>query len=500
MKIKIFTYLLMLVVAFTIEAKVEKPVAPNEIIGSGIIGVNSTRAFTVDSDTLLYKDKSQIDYETFEIIGSGYKTSFTVIDDVNTEVDSGTVNSLELITDLSGPITSVSPLRVLEQPVLITSDTINSSSSGLQVGTLLSLSGFVNNNRLKATKVMSHGSGEDWKIRGTISQINSATIDIGSLSIATGSEQLINCNNGYGSGDLVEVMMSADSNYQAGVTIDSIISIECLTLNQLNNQNILIPSVLQGFVSGKRGLSFWLDEVEVTTSQNTIYENGEKRFVVDDVNVEVQGVLNTQTSKFTVDVVRFLDTRISITFPLEPQDVTAGESITINGKTYNKTPFTRDNAILNNGLSSAKQVEIDGFIDSDGNAYISKVLNKGRANDQRIAMRGSIENLNKPIFSLLNFQIDTSSSLLINTGSGVIDVDTFFAMVAKGSQVEIRNASYDSVLNKVTGGEIVIKMLTTKQQELNTTKEIIGSGIVGGYINGTVTSVNSTVFDSGFER
>ncbi len=498
MKIKIFTYLLMLVVSFSIQAKVEKPVVPNEIIGSGIIGVNSTRAFTIDTDTLLYKDKQPINYETFEIIGSGYKTSFTVIDDVNTEVDSGTVNALELITDISGPVTSVSPLMVLEQPVLITSDTVNSISSGLQVGTLLSLSGFVNNNKLKATKVMSHNSGQNWKIRGTISQINSATIDIGNLSIGTGTEQLINCNVGYANGDLVEVIMLADSNYQPGLTIDSI-SIECLSLNQLNSQDMLIPSVLQGFVSRKRGLSFWLDEVEVVTSQNTLYENGEKRFVEEGVNVEVQGVLNTQTSKFTVDSVRFLDTRIAITFPLEPQDITVGESIVINGKIYDKTPFTRDSVVLNNGLSSAKQVEIDGFIDSDGNAYISKVLNKGRANDQRIAMRGSIENVNKPIFSLLNFQIDTSNSLLINTGSGVLDVDAFFALIAEGSQVEIRNAAYDSMLNQITGGEITIRMFATKQQAIST-KEIIGSGIVGGFVNGTVTSVNNNLFDSSFEQ
>ncbi len=499
MKIKIFTYTFLLTACFTTQAKVEIPVSQKEIIGSGIIGINSTRAFTIDFDTLLYKDKKSITYETFEIIGSGYKVTLSTRDDVNTNVNSGTINAIELITNTLGPVTSISPLMVLEQPVLTTADTVKSNGVSQQLGDMLGLSGFLNkNNSLKATKISQGEALENWKIRGFISELTENELMIGSLSIGLGQEQVLNCANGFGIEDRVEVIMQADFNYQVGNTISTILSIECLKLNQLKEENYVIPSVLQGFVDKSRGRIFWLDDVKVVANANTVYENGEKTFVENSVNVEVQGMFNSQTSQIQADKIRFLDTRIAITFPIEPQDIVIGKSITVHDLTFNKTPYTKDSTILNNGISSAKQIEIRGFVDSDGNAYISKLLNKGAANYNLISMRGTIDSLNNPFFSLLNFQVDATNSLIVNAGSSVIDANTFFAQVDKGSQIEIKNAKYNSNIDTITDGNIYIKTLTTKIQQVST-KEIIGSGIIGGFIRGTVSSTQFKMFESSFE-
>ncbi|MCF6318162.1 MAG: hypothetical protein L3J83_02620, partial [Proteobacteria bacterium] len=78
------------------------------------------------------------------------------------------------------------------------------------------------------------------------------------------------------------------------------------------------------------------------------------------------------------------------------------------------------------------------------------------------------------------------------------DINTFFDLITKGSQVEIKNASFDTSTGQVTGGTILIKKVATKRQRV-TTKEIIGSGIVGGFVSGTITSVDGSLFSSGFE-
>jgi hypothetical protein len=499
MRINIIKYLALIAICFSVSAKeVDKPVT-SEIIGSGIFDVNRTRTFSMDDSTLIYLDGNLINDTTFEIIGSGYKTAFTVLEDVNGSIDSGTVNALELITNLQGPVTSVSPLMVLEQPVLMTSDTVKAFQSKMQLDVLFSFSGYLsNNNSLKATRVMDNVSLTNWKIRGFASDIDANSFKIGLLEINLGGEQILNCNTGFNNGQHVEVIMASDAAYQAGVAIDTILSIECINLNLLSKKSSVLPSVIQGSINQTQGQDFWLDDVLVSTSVNTEYENGEKNFVDESINVEVQGVFDAQTSEIQADVVRFLDTRIAITFPIEPEDIDIGESITIQGVTFFKTPQTKASSILDNGIVAAMQIEIQGFIDSEGKAYISKVLDKGLVNFNEISLRGNINSVNNPLFSLLNFQIDVTDSLIINLGAGTIDVGTFFGLIDVGSQVEVKNATYDTLLDKITDGTVRIKALSTRNQAAQT-KEIIGSGIIGGYVRATISSTGDTLFASGFE-
>jgi hypothetical protein len=499
MKINLIKYLAFLICCCPVSAKDIKPPVTEEIIGSGIFDVNRTRTFSMDDSTLLYLDGSLIDNTTFEIIGSGFKTAFTLLDDVNGSVNSGTVNALELITNIHGPVTSISPLMVLEQPILMTSDTVKAFQNTMQIGDIFSLSGYLNNNNsLKATRVMNGASLSNWKIRGFASDINANDFKIGSLKINLGGEQVLNCNTGFNNGQRVEVIMASDAAYQAGLAINTILSIECINLNLLSQKTSVLPSVIQGSVNQVQGQNFWLDDVLVSTSVNTEYENGEKNFLDEAINVEVQGVFDTQSSEIQADVVRFLDTRIAITFPIEPEDIIIGESITIQGVTFFKTPQSKASNILDNGIADAMQIEIQGFIDSAGNAYISKVLDKGLVNFNEISLRGTIDSVNNPLFLLLNFQVDVTDSLIINLGAGTIDVGTFFGLIDVGSQVEVKNATYDTLLDKITDGMVFIRALPLQKQPLQS-KEIIGSGIISGFVTATITKTADTLFGSSFE-
>ncbi len=469
-----------------------------EIIGSGIFDVNKTRKFVLDNNSKLYLDAVEIDIEHFEIIGSGFKSTFTVNLDTSSAVDAGTINAIELTTNLKGPVTSLNPLMVLEQPVLQTSDTVKTNFSELKLNQNLTISGYLStNNSLKASRIMTNES--DWKIRGFASDVNNNSFKIGTLIINRFSEQLLDCDKGFNNGSLVEVKMAVDVNYQVGVPIETIQSIRCLTRNRLAGEQIVLPSVNQGFISQTQGQGFWLDDVKVVVNNATEYINGEIDFIDDAVNVEVQGTFDTATSEIQADVIRFMDRRVEITFPVQSSDIVIGESVTILGTTFYKTPQTKDNAkILSSGMAQPIQVEIQGFLDSEGKAYISKTLDKGLVDYNNVSLRGSISNLNNPEVTVLNNIIDATDSLIIKLGTGVIDINTFFLEIVEGSQIDIKNAVYNTVSGKFTNGMITIRKTDNKVVD-NVTREIIGSGIFGAIVTATITATADQIFVSGFE-
>ncbi len=472
-----------------------------EIIGSGVFDVNTTRTYTIDENTEIYKDGEKIEHTLFEIIGSGFKTAFTLTDDVNGNVDSGTINALELITNIRGPVTSLSPISVLEQPVLLTSDTVEVNTSNIELGQIISVSGYLNNNNsLKATRTAMEDL-DQWKVRGFITHITPNRLDIGSLSINLSGATLLNCESGINNGTHIEIMMDSDSNYQVGTPIDTIISIECLKLNQLAEESLVLPSVIQGFISDKTGQDFWLNDVKVEVNQNTVYENGEMSFIDEWVNVEVQGVFDTESSEIQADVVRFVDHRIEITFPVEPENIILNESITLLGTAFLATPQTKDNSnILTTGLLSPRQIHIEGYVDSQGIAYLSKIVNNGNSNFNRVSIRGDVNAINNPVFSILSIEVDATNSLIVNQGTGVIDLTTFFNLLNIGSQVEIKNAVYDQITNTFIDGNIAIKKIGSSQKNAPVQiKEIIGSGIIGGFGTATITATPDRLFGTSFE-
>ena len=175
----------------------------------------------------------------------------------------------------------------------------------------------------------------------------------------------------------------------------------------------------------------------------------------------------------------------------------------MGGTTFYATPQSKDNAnILRNGLSTAKKIQIQGFVDSQGQAYISKIVNKGAANYNNLSLRGDVAGLNNPLFSILNFQIDASNSLIISQGTGVTDVNGFFNSLSIGSQVEIKNADFNVALNQFENGVIGIKKAQPSVKSTSSafdTKEIIGSGVIKAFAMATITGSTSIMFDSSFE-
>ena len=502
-----------------------KTVSNKEVIGTGgfkMLNVNKIRNFSITSSTAITIDGVIQDYATFEVIGTGgYKIRFKVANDVNPSISQGTLEELQLISDIKGPVTGLNPLSVLDQELFSIDDTRLiglSDLNNLVLGDELSVSGAIesNNNSLQISRIEKFPTAlTEWKLRGTVTNLTANTFMIGSLLINNNMLVATNCNGALSTNDFVTIKATPDASYQAGNPLTTLTSIECETPDVNSDVEYTgIPAVIEGFVSEVINFeSFKVNDLVVFIDTNTTeFDNGESEHIDVGTKIEIQGLLNTLisngniiTQRIFASTIRFTHHRIKIIAPASPADI-GSNSLQLFNKTILTTPQTQDDdLVLINGISSDRQIEVHGFIDSDGQMYALRIKNKDSADSQDVRLRGSITAINKPMMEINNIQIDaTSSEFEQLTGLVDTDIDTFFNSIQVGMQASIEYASYDSNTQTLSLGELEIEEeelednpddMPNKTIANNNTKEVIGTGGVG---LATIT-VPEKVFNSGFE-
>ncbi len=491
-------------------------VTNKEVIGTGgfkVLNVNGIRNFNIINTTLITIDGINQDYETFEVIGTGgYKIRFKVANDVNPTISQGTLEELQLLSDIKGPITSLNPLSVLDQKIFTTNDTrlINlNNSNTLTLGTDVSVSGAIDsvNNSLQLSRLEQHSTPlNEWKLRGKVSNITSTNFMIGNLTINSNMVTPINCDNGFIDGVFASIKSTPDTSYSGSMPLTTITSIECETPDVDQTLNNSIPSVVEGFVSEIINFeSFKINDLIVFIDSNTQFDNGELEHIDIGSKIEIQGLLNTDTREVTASTVRFIHHRIKIIAPATPADIGIN-SVTLFNKTIFTTPQTQDDdMVLNNGISTDRQIEVRGFIDSDGQMYALRVRNRDTIDFQDVKLRGDVTMINKPMLEINGIQIDASASEFEQI-SGIVDmdIDTFFSSLQLGMQASIEEASYDNNSHIISLGKLEISELEleddpddlpSKNSSSPNIKEVIGTGGVG---LATITIPN-LIFKGSFE-
>lgn len=511
-----------LILVLTISAKAEitsKKVqieTNKEVIGTGgfkVLNVNGIRNFSVINTTIITIDDINQDFGTFEVIGTGgYKIRFKVANDVNPTISQGTLETLELISDVKGPITSLNPLSVMDQEIFTTNDTrlINlNNTNELTLGSIVSISGAIDsiNNSLQLSRIQLHSSPiSEWKLRGTVRNVTSTDFMIGNLTINRNMITPINCNNGFSDGVFVSIKSTPDLSYSSALPLTTLTSIECETPDVDQTFNNSIPSVIEGFVSEIINFeSFKINDLIVFIDANTQFDNGELEHIDIGSKIEVQGLLNTNTREVNASTVRFIRHRIKIIAPATPVDI-GSNGVTLFNKTILVTPQTQDDdMVISNGISTDRQLEVRGFIDTDGQMYALRIRNRDTADSQDVKLRGDVTAVNQPILEINGIQIDASSSEFQQlSGTVDMDIDTFFSNLQVGMQASIEAASYDSNTHIISLGKLEISELEleddpddlpNKNKSLPSIKEVIGTGGVG---LATIT-VPNLVFKTGFE-
>ena len=129
------------------------------------------------------------------------------------------------------------------------------------------------------------------------------------------------------------------------------------------------------------------------------------------------------------------------------------------------------------------------------NVYIEEIKDDGTADETDVSVRGSVESVDRPVFTVLGVSVDTTDSVfeLDDDESRAIDADTFFALLQTGSEVEIEDATFDSGSILLTGGVISVESESTRGDGKGNNKNAFGVGI------GVIIESGDSLFGSGFE-
>ncbi len=491
------------------------PEAPAQVV------FNDIRGLDVDSATLITVDDAVITPPQLqEIIGLGYKGRFRVGNDVNASLSHGTLTELHLIIDYKGIVTATSPLRVMDQPVLVTGDTVLvgvNDVSSLQIGEEVTISGVIAaDGSMQASRLEKPAQPLlEWKVRGYVQAVGTpvGTVQVGSLLIGSASVTVTGCAGSMPVvGDFVEIEGTADAAYSAGGIWQTASTMSCQAPDIDQDPAGEVPALIEGIIASVIDFSsFVINGVTVLIDNNTDIDNGELEHLDVGTKVEVQGILDSDNGLLSASKIRFLDIRLKAKGVVSPADIQPGESITLFGLTFQSTPQTRDDeGILANGLNQDRQVEVRGFVDESGQLFALRVRDRGSPDPQNAELRGPVTSINPPLLSIQGVMVDTSASTFMLDDQPISAAD-FFAMLQTGSQIEVEYAVYDAATGQFSGGVVDIHEAETEDypdsgpgdpvadKAGSTTKEIIGLGFTGGRGVATVTRTDNIIYRSSFE-
>lgn len=433
------------------------------VTGFGSIIINDIREFEFDDDSRVRIDG---DDATENQLKAGMVVSVTVDDDVNDDFTRGTLETVDAHHEVKGIITALNPLRVLAQQISVVSATVLDDVPGndlanLDVGDEVEISGHRDENGvIRASLIEYKPAGVDvWQLRGTVTATPSGVLfSIGSQPVNTSSATVQNCSGGIIIGDTVEVKFNPVSSLANGQTLNAT-RVECYTPGlTLPDDSSSLKSSFEGFIDSiTNATRFTLNGQVVQLSGSVVYENGSSDDLVVGAKVEAEGVLDSSTGILTAVKLRFREAEFRIEAPVAPGAVVAGESVTLFGVTVYSLAVTEDDDDVFGGLSSSAQIEVRGFVDSDGTAYAEEIRDRGTPDAGDTLVRGPVSAKSAGGFTLLGMDVDTGGALLLDRFGNSVSEAVFLQQLRIGQQVKVSDASYNSGSNTISGGQIELE-------------------------------------------
>ncbi len=334
---------------------------------------------------------------------------------------SGTAFAISVAHAAIGPVTQISPLQVLGVNLLTTADTQLSNISdvaSLTLGDVVKVSGYLdeNTNTVLVTRLEKPATAPgEWQVSGTISNVdNGIGFAINDQMVTQNGVTVENCGSGVKSGDLVQATATADSGFSAGDDLSTVLTARCVntalpTISKPEHDNI--PAEIEGVISRIESLSeIRIGNQTVLISGSESYEGGSKTNLLPGAQVEIEGTLDTLTRELTASRIKFQQPRMSLTAPIDSSDVTVNTRINSFGMTLQATPQTDDeDLILDTGIAD-RQVQVQGFTDSDHNIYMLRVRDAGEQDDEDITLSGAVTRAGNSTFAILDVTINPGNA------------------------------------------------------------------------------------------
>ena len=375
---------------------------------SAQVAVNDDGIFEVNATTRVTLDGEPIPASFLDRDGVGYRARYELAPGVADDMSRGTLASIDLQSRLRGPITSLAPLSVLEQPVVVTDDTMlrdvpGNDVSSLALGDIVEVSGVAfEDGSTEATFLRlrtDNDQDDEWKVSGFAAGVSEQSLFIGSLEVTlTGSTLFDDCDGGLSDGDFVKIEAPPVVGYQSGDALTAI-EVECKDDDLDAPDGGPVLAEIEGVITEVLAPDmFTIGEQVIQTTPETRFEDGTAANVQVGIRAEVEGVLDPGTGVLTAREVDFGDDfEFEIEAPVEPGDLVAGQSVTILGLTLTIADDVEDeDGIAQSGLSQARQLKVEGAVLPDGSLVATEIEDEGVPQPFDIELEGIVESVDAP--------------------------------------------------------------------------------------------------------
>lgn len=362
---------------------------------------------------------------------------------------------------LIGPVTGNDPLEILGQPVTATADTVvvnTSAPLAAPLGTPFVVAGLVDGNgSVLATLAERRAAGGNrFLLTGPVTAVDTGAgqLSVGNQAVAYAGVSFVGCPaTPPPVGSFLSIRATAVSPFAPGSVLGGIQNARCVDL--VPPGTVGAAGLLQGLVTAVGAGGFSIGALNITLDANTRFVFGAMDDLAAGVAVSVDGSY-TAPETLAATVVEFVRPVVRYTAPLQPADVTPGQSLRPFGIEVRHTAQVRDeDGILALGLNAPTQVEVRGYLDSAGQAHATRVRERGGPDPLDARLRGPVETVAPPHLAIQGLDVDTTGATFADELGAPLTAMAFFGLVQVGHEVDVSGAEWDPVQRRLTGGALV---------------------------------------------
>lgn len=382
-----------------------------------------------------------------------------IVGEIDDDTGTGVARRVSVDDVLEGRVDAIDlaagQLRVLEQTVVITADTIFDddfsprSLDALAIGDLVEISGFIGaDGRIIARRIEREDDDEDFEIMGFVSALDAAALQfrINDLVVDYSAASLDDFpSRGIADGDLVEV---EGDRFESGVLYADEVDYEGnrtrFGCEEFDDDDCDME--LEGYISRLTSpTSFDVDGFPVAITSATVFEDGSSGDLALNVKVEVNGlvdadgVLVARKVEFEDD-----DRPIEIDAPVQAVDIDAG-IITLLGIRVLVDERTRFEDFSSSvtfpfragDIRVGDYLEIVGRPYDGGEAEVLATKIEREDFDDEVELQGFVEGIAEPSFTILGVTVETTADTEFETDDDDVSQAQFFSVLNVGDLVEV---------------------------------------------------------------
>jgi hypothetical protein len=383
-----------------------------------------------------------------------------VVGEVDDDTQTGIARSVSSDDVLEGIVDSIDlatgELRVLEQTVVVTGDTIFDdgffprSLDALQVGDQVEISGFIAaDGRIVASRIEREDDDQDFEITGFVKDLDTAArlFKINDLVVDYSAASLDDFPaGGIADGQLVEV---EGPRFESGTLFANDIDFEGartrLACDDFDDDDCGME--LEGYISRlDSATSFDVDGFPVRLTSATIFEDGSSADLALNVKVEVYGFVDAD-GVLVADKVEFEDDDrpIEIDARVQAIDATAGV-ITLLGIDVQIDARTRFEDFSGTAISPFRvsDIRVGDYLkvvgmphEGTGAAVLATKIER-EDDDDGVELQGFVEGISEPSFTILGVTIQTTVDTEFDSDDGDGTQAGFFSILSVGDLVEVQ--------------------------------------------------------------